>query len=678
MKLVALFPYFLGIFVNLILLLPANNAFAQVTTGSETINRTRFTNQTSGRIWNLQDAEILSIINEVSQETGKNFVVDPRVSGKISLISTKPIQKNEVYQVFLSILGILGYSAIPSGNVVKIVPNMDSGELATPVGTKYAPGRGDDVVVRVIPLENVSATQLLPILRPLLPQWSNITAYTPGNVIILLGRAANLQRIIHIIREVDHASSNGIQIVRLHKASAIQVAAVLNNLQNAARAAGETPGLSIGVDEPSNSILLGGPRAMRLRMQVLIAQLDATTSTPAGNTEVIYLRYLKSKKFAPLLGRIAQNIIGKNTNDQSNETFVQAVASRNHKTTGSAKSINSSIIQDEPNTNALIITAPPSLMAALKNVIAKLDIRPAEVLVEAIIAEINENDLNSLGIQWGTLSKNGQVESQGSDPTSFPQLDAGVIGIIPHARIKAVLSALHNMNGVDILSTPSIVVLDNQKAMIEIGQDVPIKTGEYTTPNSSAVAQNDNSTLQPFNTISMKPVTLRLDVTPQINLSNAIRMQLKLKNDSLQNPQNPTLTPRINTSKIQNSVIINNGDILVLGGLISNANNENINKVPILGDVPIFGPLLFQQKSRSVAKKTLMVFIKPIIMHSSPDGLRITHVKYDSVRKTQANMTEDLLSLERDRAETRLPPWRNTQDLPKPFEHGLACDKPPC
>ncbi len=175
--------------------------------------------EASGRLWNLQDADILSVINEVSQETGKNFVVDPRVTGKISLVSSKPLKKNEVYNVFLSVLELLGFSAIPAGNVVKIVPNMESGEMATRVASKMSPGRGDEVVVRVIPLNNVTATQLIPVLRPLMPQWSNISAYTPGNVLILLGRAENLKRIAQIIQDVDQASNNSIQMVQLTHAS---------------------------------------------------------------------------------------------------------------------------------------------------------------------------------------------------------------------------------------------------------------------------------------------------------------------------------------------------------------------------------------------------------------------------------------------------------------------------
>lgn len=620
----------------------------------------------SGRLWNLQDADILSVINEVSQETGKNFVVDPRVNGKISLVSSKPLHKNEVYQVFLSVLSLLGYSAIPTGNVVKIVPNMESGELSTRVASSRSPGKGDEVVVRVIPLENVSAAQLIPVLRPLLPQWSNVSSYNPGNVLILLGRASNLERILNIIQDVDKASNTAIQMIPLRHASASQVATILNNLQNAARAAGESPSVSIAVDERSNSILLGGPKATRLRMRVIISQLDSPAATPAGNTEVVYLRYLEAKTFAPLLSKIAQNIIGKESGSHYEASTSLALPSSSGGTTTSSASAkepanNSTVIQAEPSTNAIIITAPPALMTALRSVIAKLDIRPKQVLVEAIIAEVDESDLTSLGIQWGSVTSSETVQPFSTGlPTSFPNFGAGVVGIMPHVQIQAVLSVLQNQNGVNILSTPQIVVLDNQKATIEIGQMVPTQTGQYATSGAA-------NTATPFTTNDYKSVTLKLDVTPQINLGESVRMKLNLKNDTLQNPQNPTLTPIINTSKITNSVIINSDDVLVLGGLISSANNENINKVPILSSVPFIGPL-FTQKTTSKQKKNLMVFVKPVIMRDPEDASNLSYMKYGITRSIQANYTEDLANIADARIDNRLPAWKNTKDLPVPFE----------
>lgn len=619
------------------------------------------------RLWNLQDADILSVINEVSLETGKNFVVDPRVNGKISLVSSKPIKPEEVYDIFLSILELLGYSAIPSdNNVVKIIPNTESGESATKVASAMNPGRSGEVVVRVIPLENVSANQLIPIIRPMLPQWSNVAAYSPGNVIILLGRAANIQRIIKVIRNIDKSSENDIDIIPLHQASAPQMATVLTNLQTASRASGDTPQVSIGADERSNSILLSGNKNARLHMKYLIQKLDIPMAGIQGNTQVIYLRYLKAKELAPILGKIVQHMLGKaivsNSTPNSSAiqtTFTAGLVSKNAKNTPA----NETSIQAEPNTNALIITAPPAMMRSIKSVVAKLDVRPAQVLVESILVEISQNDIKNLGIQWGdgnTSSSSSSSNSATATSTTidFPPAGAGNIGVIPSGSVKAVLNILENKSGVDILSTPTITVLDNQPAILEIGQSVPYQTGNYITPTGSA-------SLTPFQTTTPKPVTLRVEVTPQINLGTAVRLKIKIKNDSLQNPQNPGLNPIINTSSIENSVIVNTGDILVLGGLISNSVIDSTNKVPILGDIPILGKL-FQQKAQRLEKKNLMVFIKPTILHNNADSMIMTSSKYETVRQTQIRWPEKLTpgGLKQDNI---LLPWKNKIKLPSPF-----------
>lgn len=608
------------------------------------------------RLWNLQDADILSVINQVSLETGKNFAVDPRVSGKISLVSSKPIKPNEVYDVFLSILSLLGYSAIPSGDVVKIVPNMESSEYATRIASCRIPGKGDEVVVRVFPLDNVSANQLIPVIRPLLPQWSSITAYTPGNVLILVGRAANLQRIAKIIADVDCASNNTIELIPLHQASAMQVANVLNNLQNAAKANGEVSTVSIAPDERSNSILLSGNKASRLRMRFLIEQLDTPSCGNQGNTEVIYLKYLQAKNFAPILGKIATNIIGRAS---ERELSVSVSSNTQSIQTASKNQIaeNLTTIQAEPSTNSLIITAPPTLMVALRSIVAKLDIRPAQVLVESIIVELDQTDLKSLGIQWGGLVGKNSLASDGPGFNPFGQ---GVIGIIPGQQLAAVLNILQTNNDVNILSTPSVVVLDNHKALLDVGQDVPVQTGSYATTGSS-------STVTPFTTTGYKKVTLALEVTPQINLGNSVRLTVKLKNDTLQNPQNPGATPLINTSQINNSVIVNSCDILVLGGLYSNSLTDALQKVPIFGDIPVVGNL-FRYSTRQLQKKNLVVFLKPIILHNEMENNAVTYTKYENTRNALINWPEDISDPGKQKAENILPLWNNSVVLPTPFE----------
>jgi general secretion pathway protein D len=615
------------------------------------------------QLWNLQDADIISVIDAVSKETGKNFVVDPKVQGKITLISSKPIKPENVYQVFLSILESLGYSAIPSGNVIKIVPNIESAEVGGRVATNLAPGKGDEVVVRVIPLDHVSAIQLLPTLRPLLPQWSNISVYVPGNTLIITGRAANLERIMDIIRHVDQVS-NDIDVVSLKQASASQITNVLNNLQNASRAAGETPSVFVTPDERTNSILLSGNKAARYRMRLLISQLDAPTNNAQANTEVIYLRYLQAPKLAPILGQISKNLLEKSGTSKDGETTT--VSSQNNKPTTIKTLETQTNIQAEPNTNALIITAPPFLMRELRSIISKLDIRPAQVLVEGIIVEINQDDLKTLGIQWGSVTPQGNVNTATTttpppSQIAFPPLGApGVVGIIPNQPIQAILNILENKTSVNILATPVIVVLDNQVAILKVGQDIPEQSGSYATTGLT-------STVTPFNTINRKQVTLTFKVKPQINLGEAVRLRLDLTNDSLQNPEiQNNLNPIINTSQISNSVIINSGDILVLGGLTRNNILASHQKIPILGDIPIIG-VLFNNKDRKLEKKNLMVFVKPIILHDATDACVITNSKYDAVRSTQINWPVELSEPGKQKQQNILPPWKNNIALPQPF-----------
>lgn len=641
-----------------------------------TVTATQKTSE--GRLWNLQDADILSIINEVSQETGKNFVVDPRVNGKISLVSSKPLKQQEVYQVFLSVLGILGYSAVPSGNIIKIVPNMESGEQTTPVlgSEKGARAKGEEVVVRVIPLENVSATQLLPILRPMLPQWSNISAYTPGNVLILLGRASNLDRILTIVQDVDKAATSGIEIIPLKHASAAQLVVVINNLQLANKAAGESGIAGVAVDERSNSLLLSGVKSARLRLRALISQLDAPSKIPSGNTEVVYLRYLEAKTFAPILGRVVQNMLGKGSSSGSGLSDALAsqttVASSGTTANAGSKepvSTNTTNIQAEASSNALIITATPAIMDSIKKVIARLDVRPAQVLIEAIIAQVEESNAKSLGIQWGNLVSTtaaaaaaSQANTSNTTTGGYAQPGVGVVGIIPGIHIQAVLSMLQTLNGVDILSTPSVMVLDNRQAVIEIGQSLPITTGQYTTQSAQ-----QNGVATPFTTQSYRDVTLKLDVTPQINLSNAVRLKIKLKNDTVSGTVQPGQNPQINTSSINNSVMVNNEDVLVLGGLMSNITNETIDRIPLISDIPVIGRA-FERKGLNRSKKNLMVFIKTSIVHDGPEGNVLSDNKYHYIKRQQTNHQDNLRTIDRDSNQNRLPPWRNPKDLPSPFE----------
>jgi len=299
-------------------------------------------------------------------------------------------------------------------------------------------------------------------------------------------------------------------------------------------------------------------------------------------------------------------------------------------------------------------------MKSINSIIASLDVRPAQVLVEGIIVEIDQTDLNSLGIKWGSKITKDDINSL--PIAGFPGLGANVFGIIPSSQFKAVLTALQSKTGVNILSTPSVIVLDNHKAVLEVGEEVPEQTGTYVTSGSKDPGN-------PFNTIGRKNVTLKLTVNPQINLGTAVRLKIDLKNDSLRNPDDPGLNPLVNKSEIHNSVIISSGDVVVLGGLMSNKVRDQTDQVPILGDIPIIGNL-FKHRSRVLEKKNLMVFLKPTIMHNSEDALSLTHVKYDLTRTAQINWPVDLSNPSEQKRQNILPLWKNNVELPKPFERG--------
>ena len=614
------------------------------------------------RLWNLQDADIRAVINEISRETGKNFIVDPRVTGTVSVVSTTPLTSAEVYQVFLSILQVYGYAAVPSGKVIKIVPEVNAKILASPVVGQAFPGEGDQLVVRVVKLDYVSAAELVPILRPLISEWGEIAAYSPANTLIISGRAGNVARVANIVSRVDTPESNDVEMIPLHNATAADVVKIIARLQATQDPSGP-PKISLAADDRSNSILLSGSKNTRLRMRVLITELDGAKSIAGGNTEVIYLQYLKAKSLAPILSNIAQGVLAKATTaDQTSSS-----AAKDQPTPiapASDDSGNPQIsIQAEPNTNAIIITAPPALMRTLKTVIARVDVRPAQVLVEAAIVEVSESTLKQLGIQWGTTESGAAADGTSLGIPSFATAGGLGVGIITHGSISSVINFLATDTASNILSTPSIMVMDNQQAKIFVGQDVPFTTGSYAAPGTDT---NTSTGVQAFNTVSREKVGLTLDVTPQINLGDAVRLAIKQENATLGAALTSTSDPITNNASIDTTVLVNSGDILVLGGLISSDIEEETSKVPILGDIPGLG-LLFRSKDNTVTKKNLMVFIRPVIMRNPEQGIDITGDKYDLIRNKQLLARYDEGASTAVKQAPLLPAWESRPPIPMPF-----------
>lgn len=466
------------------------------------------------KLWNLRNADIRAVIAEVSRITGKNFVIDPRVQGKISIVSSMPISDKELYQVFLSVLQVSGYAAIPTGKVIKIVPSIEAKTVSSDLlDDLQNPPRGDDMIVEVVPVHFVPAEQLIPVLRPLMPQWSNVSAYGPSNRLILSGRASNIRQLASIIKQVDSSSANGIDMVPLKHALAMDITNTLKDLIKAQPGMAGHSQIMIAADDRSNSILISGSRTERLRLRMLIAQLDKQNLNGANNnTQVVYLNYLRAEDLAPILAGIAQaNFSGNvgttigtitrpeldSTNPASNlatgTSSTQMNSQQNQPTTTSvnpAATPNTSgaatqnegttkptvQIIAEPNTNSIILNAPASLIRILKSVISQLDIRPAQLLIEALVAEVDERDVNNLGIEWGSTS-------QTDSPSSFGPGFAIINSQTRLNNFQAQLYGLVNQHRANILSTPSVVVLDNRQAKILVGKQVSVASTTY--PNNA-------------------------------------------------------------------------------------------------------------------------------------------------------------------------------------------------
>ena len=597
-------------------------------------------------LWNLQGVDIKRVVTEISRETGKNFILDPQVQGKITIISSHSMGPEESYQVFLSSLMILGYAVVPDGDNLKIVSVRDSASQSR-LASDGSPGVGDQAVVRVIKVRYVSAMQLIPALRPLLPTWGNLSVYSPSNAVIVSGAASNVQRIADIISEVDTPSDNDIDVVHLQHAVADDVVKEVNQLIMAARANGSGNNATLSSDEQSNSVLIGGSETSRLQMKVLIAKIDSADSAgAANNTKVIYLKYIQVKDILPILKGIVHQSVsysgssggasyassnppssGSGGNSSFGQSSGQFDAAANSQITNATLNSGSSadskskvtIVGDVTN-NALIITADGSTMMKLRTVINELDVPPKQVLVQGVVAEVDAQTAKQIGVQWGTDGT--------ASPYSFSSGGMGV-GFLKAGDMRALLALLASDTNANIVSTPSIMVLNNSPADIQVGQDISQVSAEYS-------GNGPPGDQPPPTTYSDKQVGLTLKVIPQITGEHSVRLVIAQSNSSIVetadtsggsvNPNKPT-----NQESLSTEVIVNDGQVLVLGGLISATDNQVTTKVPFLGDIPILGRL-FRSTSTQKEKKNLMIFLRPVIVRGQQQANIISNDKYDYMR----------------------------------------------
>ncbi|SMN00349.1 General secretion pathway protein D [uncultured Candidatus Thioglobus sp.] len=573
------------------------------------------TSSTYALVLNLKDADIHALINTVSQATGKNFIIDPRVKGKINVVNYKDIEDDRLYQFFSSILQVHGYVIIPGDDFDKILPKNTIKNTSPTIGS-------DDLIVSaVLAVNNVSAKELVPILRPLVSQYGYLAAYQASNSIIMTDTGASIKRIKDLIDALDKQVDDDYEIIVLKHTSAQEVANIIKALLANKKTSN---GLVISVNTQANQIIIGGNKNKRLKARFLISELDQGES---GGTSVVYLKHANAKNILPILQGIANS--DKKIKTADNTTQIQA---------------------DEA-TNAIIITAPSALSLNLKKIINKLDIERAQVLIEVVVAEISSSNAEELGIGLlglnaskgaGVTNFNQQVSALlGSLATGAPALKAGANYIIGDfnkdssgkytSGLGLIVSALNSIGNADILSTPSIVTLDNEEAEIIVGNEVPFITNTQLS--------NDNS--NPFQNFERKNVGLTLKVKPQINEGNGIKLVIEQEVSNIL-PSSNAVDIITSKRKIKTTVMVGNNKLLVLGGMIDNIINQTQQKVPLLGDIPILGRL-FRYDRESKEKRHLLLFIRPTIL--TKDNVDdISNQKYNYIKaKNLLGNTEQIL-----------------------------------
>ena len=575
---------------------------------------------------NYRNADLEEVVEAVGQAIGKNFVIDPAVGldQKFTLVGSRPMSPEAFYQAFLSMLSVHGIVAVPSGPVIKLSPDRTLRILAeVPEGVS----RTTELQTRVLPVANVDAQTLVPILRPLLSPGAHLAAHAPTNVVILSDRGSNLNRVERVVQRIDLRNDQPVEVIPLEYARARDVVSVLSAIGDAS---GATYAVAVA-DDRTNSILLGGEQNRRVALRALVAHLDTPLLDEGDSTRVRYLNYAN-----------AESLAGKLLNQFADE--------------GNAE--NKVKVSSDEDTNALIIDAPPDTLRRMLSVVDQLDIRRAQVLVEVLIAEINAERANQLGVNWAAYDPKRVLGSTDFPATgsSLRELVAGSLSDSDQGRalagqalgpgagfavgrvrdeglsFAALISAVENTAGANILGTPMLVTLDNQEAQFNVGQSVPFITGSYAS--SGINPSSADGQIRPFTTVNRGDVGLTLTITPQINQGDAVRLEITQELSEIAPSVAGAVDLVTNTRNLKTAVIVEDGGTLVLGGLIQEKVRQNRQAVPLLGRLPLIGGL-FRASSESREKTNLMLFIRPTILRDSAQADAATNAKYSYLRRQQ-------------------------------------------
>lgn len=642
---------------------------------------------------NFRDMDINALIEAVSKVTGKNFIVDPRVKARVTVISAQPMSPQKLYDVFLSILQVNGFAAVTVGNIIKIVPEINARSDAQPVNPTSATG-SDQMVTEVVRLRYVPAAPLLTVLRQIMPQQAALSVYPDANSLVITDRAGNIDRLKKILAQVDQPAVGDVEVIRLKRASADSVVATLKSLFGAsgtvAPAAGGGAGGSaanfssipaFAADDRTNSVLLSGDAVARAKMRAIILNLD-TPETEFGNTRVFRLKYANAEDMAKVLKGFT-----------SQTTTAGAGKGGGAANVGGALDGRVDVTADK-SLNALVVTAAPDRMQALESVIHQLDVRRQQVLVEAIIAEVSNGLTKKIGTQFLVGGSNGTVPigistfngllssvagsaAQAGTAGASSALalglasslgDGGNVGVGRFGQggtdFALLVSALSGDAGNNILSTPSLLTLDNQEASIVVGQNIPIVTGSYAQTGSSSSPTN------PFQTITREDIGVKLKVTPTISPDGTVRLKIEQEVSSLDTTAQTTAGLITNKRNVTTTVQVDDGDVVVLGGLIDDSSNSNQQSVPGLGDIPVIGNL-FRYRTASTTKRNLMVFIRPLIINANGKLAKFSQEQYNRIRQSQRDTFDDR-SLIDPKDWAVLPPEHSFQrNMPIPLPQNI-------
>jgi len=613
-------------------------------------------------MFNFQEADIQAVVKTVSQITGKNFLLDPRVKGKLTIISTQPVSKNAIYQIFLASLKAQGYTAIDSASgFIKLVPLGDAKQAAK-VTTGVAPRPGEQTITHVITVQHGSAAQLVPLLRPLMAPTSQLSVYPPANTLIITDYADNIRNLLHIVEILDQRGGSEFAIVPLKNASALDIAEIIvrlypNVTQSATPAApaagvGEADRVTIMPDLRTNSLLVRAENPGTINdLRALIEKLDVPAKV-GGNTRVVYLRNAEATKLAEIL----RGLLAGEARAQTATTAIPG----GRPPVGGKSAAEASQIQADEATNSLIISAPDAVFNNLRSVIEKLDIRRAQVYVEALIAEVTTDKASQFGFQWGAGAKAGSGTVAGM--ANFPNSGASIAGVATNPAslgaagglslaylgnkitladgtqvrsLGALARALEEKSIGNILSTPNLLTLDNAEAKIVVGQNVPFVTGSFSQATSTTGAVN------PFQTIERKDVGLTLKIKPQISEGGTIKLQISQESSSVARATGVQASDLItNKRSLDTTVIVDDGNTIVLGGLIEDSITENTQAVPFLGRIPVLG-WLFKYRTEKKTKTNLMVFLRPLIVRSAEDSYGFSASRYAHIHAEQKKLNKE-------------------------------------